>query len=130
MLSTARGKRGFSLVELLIVMVVIAILAGIVAISAGGLVSRANQFVYEVDEENLQRVTLSHFADTGTWPTKDGTIGPYDPDKTAVDMIKLIDTEYLLAAPASASSINIDGGTGPYTWYVDSDLRVKSEPEP
>lgn len=130
MLNRTRGKRGFTLLELLIVLVVIAIIAGIVAISAGSLVSRANLFSYDVDAENLQRVTLSHFSDMGTWPTKDGTIGPYDPDKTAIDVIKLIDAKYLHAAPASASSINIDGGTGPYTWYVDSDLRVKSEPEP
>lgn len=68
------GKRGFTLVELLIVMTIIAILVAIVVLSLTGFIGGAQETACEADQRSLQTAVLAYLATEGVWPTADGTI--------------------------------------------------------
>jgi prepilin-type N-terminal cleavage/methylation domain-containing protein len=48
------GRKAFTLIELLIVMVILAILAGIVIISIGGTIARGHANAYDADREQIE----------------------------------------------------------------------------
>ena len=72
------GKRGFTLVELLIVMTIIAILVGIVVMSLVGFLGAGQETVCQADERSLQTAVIAFWVLNGgsatDWPTTDGTI--------------------------------------------------------
>ncbi|MDR3164135.1 MAG: prepilin-type N-terminal cleavage/methylation domain-containing protein [Synergistaceae bacterium] len=61
-------KGGFTLVELLIVIMIIAILAGMMMLSAGSAVDSAETARIISDLRNLKSAALLFFADTMRWP--------------------------------------------------------------
>lgn len=69
--------RGFTIVELLIVIVVIAILAVVVAVSYNGIVTGANDAAIKSDIESIGRELMQRQARTGNYPVfTDTTAGP------------------------------------------------------
>lgn len=69
MLTLSRNKAGFTIVELLIVIVVIGILAAITIVSYNGIVNRAKDTQNQVDAATIGKVATAMYAvDTG-YPT-------------------------------------------------------------
>lgn len=68
-----RGKtvlqRGFTIVELLIVIVVISILAAITVVTYNGIQDRANETIGKADAVNSRKLILNYKAIHGTYPT-------------------------------------------------------------
>lgn len=72
-LKTMKKDRGFTIVELLIVIVVIAILAAIVIVAYNGVQKRAQASTARANAEGVQKVVEAYAADTsagnGSYPT-------------------------------------------------------------
>ncbi len=70
-----RRERGFTIVELLIVIVVIAILAAITIVSYNGISTRARYSVMQQDIEAMNKAVLLYYADNGKYPSTGTTAG-------------------------------------------------------
>ncbi len=66
------GERGFTLVELLLVLVIMGVLAAIVTISVVGLIGRGKEEGYEIDERHLQSAVTYFYYDTHAYDAVDG----------------------------------------------------------
>ena len=88
-------KKGFTIVELLIVVVVIGILAAITIVSFGGVTSQANVASLQSDLDNNSKKLQLYFTQYGSYPTAlDGSNCPSSP--TA-------DTNYCLKASGGST---------------------------
>lgn len=83
MSGTSTGD-GFSIIELLLMVVILGILATIVALSVGGLTTKADETACRADRRQLEKATEAYFARyaTETIPAT-GTVEPYE--QTLVD---------------------------------------------
>ena len=118
------GKRGFTLVELLIVMTIIAVLVGIVVMSLIGFLGAGEETVCQADQRSLQTAVIAFWVLNGgasdDWPTPLGFRGELiDWDAEDKDGNFFVD-EYVLEKPAS------DAGA---LWGIDADGIVVSTGE-
>lgn len=67
-------QRGFTIVELLIVVVVIAILAAITIVAYNGIQVRANNSAAESSVNTMVKKLTAYNSLSGTWPTATGTV--------------------------------------------------------
>ena len=89
-----RNTRGFTIVELLIVIVVIAILAAITVVAYNGIQNRANDTAIQSDLQALAKKVMLHYAEHGSYlpggsATNDSTKFPgmtFSPSKNAYDL--------------------------------------------
>lgn len=70
------NRRGFTIVELLIVIVVIAILAAITIVAYNGIQNRTNDTAVQADLRNFAGKIMEYQAINGTYPNGGGTTGP------------------------------------------------------
>jgi general secretion pathway protein G len=63
-----RSHRGFTLIEVLVVMVIITILAGISVAMYGGSVTRAEEAVLKQDLKEMREAIDAYHADKNKWP--------------------------------------------------------------
>lgn len=63
-----KKSKGFTLVELLIVVVIIGILAGMMMLSMGGATAKAEATKILSDMRNVKAAAVMYYADNGTWP--------------------------------------------------------------
>jgi general secretion pathway protein G len=63
-----RSQRGFTLIEILIVMVIITILAGISVAMYGNGVTRANEATLKTDLKEMREAIDAYHADKNKWP--------------------------------------------------------------
>lgn len=144
-----RGQKGFTLVEIIIVLAIMAVLAAIVIPNVTNFLDEGKDTSWESDQDALQVAVEGYRADTtnnptGAWPTVDGTTGlPIDGNSDgdyldAEDTRSFIDIEtlgtdaYLKGADdvRSADNTNFNttatNTTGSYGWYIDSNGVVRS----
>ena len=70
-----RQVSGFTIVELLIVIVVIGILAAITVVAYNGVQSRARQVKAQADITNVQKLVEAYYAQNGSYPMTTTTLG-------------------------------------------------------
>ena len=102
-----KKSKGFTLVELLIVVVIIGILAGMMMLSTGSATAKAEATKIVSDMRNMKAAAIMFYADGGGWPTKLGDLSAYLDGKIAsADTTKKIGiTTYAIASPDSVLSI-------------------------
>lgn len=129
-----KRQRGFTLVEILIVIGLMAILAAVIIPNVTGFLQRGERQAWNGDKRALQAAVDAYYTDPGNrvagvrqWPTINGTASDtYNASTVAISMPKLVNGNYLKEIPDSAGTAT--GGTGNYNWYVDSKGRVQSSP--
>ena len=78
MLNINTKERGFTIVELLIVIVVIAILAAISIVAYNGIQNNARASERQQDANNIVKVAETYFAQEGAYPTTTDHFGDAD----------------------------------------------------
>src|SRR3954466_6848377 len=69
MIERAREEGGFTLIELMIVIVILGILAGIVLFAVGGITDRGTVAACKTDLSTIQTGVEAYYAKTGGYPT-------------------------------------------------------------
>ncbi len=130
------GNKGFSLVEILIVLALIGILMAVVVPNLGGFLGRGKDQAYGADVRIVQAAANAYYTDTSTrpgarkYPTGDGAGGAITTNHY-INMDHLVSGGYLNDVPQSATTSNTTTsgkGLGTYSWYVDATGKVLSSP--
>lgn len=87
-------KGGFTLVELLIVIMIIAILAGMMLLATGSATDSADATKIINDIRSVKSAALLHYVDEQMWPTTADTFSVYVGTSLAPYMDRSIDTFY------------------------------------
>ncbi|OPX29968.1 MAG: N-terminal methylation, partial [Candidatus Omnitrophica bacterium 4484_171] len=72
-------KKGFTLIELIVVIAIIAVLAAIVAPNAFKAIEKGKISATIGDYKSIKTAAMAYYADTGVWPA-DGTDKDTDPN--------------------------------------------------
>ena len=122
-LKTMKKERGFTIVELLIVIVVIAILAAIVIVAYNGIQNRARDTNNKTDAISIAKVAEAVNADNGSYPTgtTDATLTTSFNSGTTAKLPNGIALKYLAAAgtaPTYATALADADNTTARTYTV------------
>ncbi len=121
-----QNKQGFTIVELLIVIVVIGILAAITIVAFNGVQARAKDGERVSDLKSVMKLMEMFYVDNGYYPRID-RLNPSQIDATMTNLLKVTNREIFLApgtTNSQSSFIGYVGGmtSGHYTyksWMTD-----------
>lgn len=105
-MTISQKKSGFTIVELLIVIVVIGILAAIVTVAYNGVSSRAKDSKRSSDLASIQKLLELYYADKGGYPTCAGAPGTNSPPALSANTVAFCLTDDLV--PAYTNSLPTD----------------------
>ena len=135
------GKKGLTLIELLIVLVILAILAGVIVLAVGGIFGRTGEQAYNLVRDELQLATTGYLTNTSHQdiPCVAGSTNATTGDCTIAIEDLLGPDELLREVPdgmREANCYNINGtamteedgcaDANSYTWLLDENGNVKS----
>lgn len=124
-----RSRRGFSLVEIMVVVVIIGLLAGAVTLKVGGYLGTAKQSRVKSDLATIKKAVESYYMTHMTYPSVDQGIDVLPIDNKADPW----GNKYIYNRPASRSDAPFEvytlgedgrqGGEGPnadvYSWQLE-----------
>jgi type IV pilus assembly protein PilA len=115
-----QSEKGFTIVELLIVIVVIGILAAIVIVAYNGIQDRAKNTKYQTDATALQKGAEAVNADLGAYPTgtDSATLTTAFNASGTFKIPSGVAVAYVTAAPTNAAATTAADGS-PRTFSVD-----------
>lgn len=123
-MSTHKQTKGFTIVELLIVIVVIGILAAITIVAYNGIQARARTTAVNSDLRSLEKAMLMYRADRGILPLSadwySGTAMP-PTSRWATEVIAGLKAEKIIATSALEKD-----PWGQYYWYDNNDCAIGS----
>lgn len=148
-----KHEKGFTLIEILIAISLLAIIAAIVVPNLTGLIGRGQSQAYRADQKAIQSTVDVYYTDptnrlllagqyirqqpTGSGKGSDSPgyayanqTSPGVGGSSYISFTFLIDQSLLTEFPASAAPVQNGSSafTGNYGWYVDSKGRVQSSP--
>ena len=110
----ANKRYGFTIVELLIVIVVIGILASIVIVAFNGIQQRARYAQHQSDIASVDKAIQLFHADNGSYPTISSAGGNTGSCATCLNNINGLVPNYIARLPSFPS-----GGTGYYVYITN-----------
>jgi len=126
------GKRGLTLIELLIVLVILAILAGVIVMAVGGVFGTTEREAYNACRDQLQTASIGYIAYNATTGISDLQIGTNNSLKVCLLLGSVADG-LLREVPDGVRAVNCDSGscegcsdTNHYEWRIDDDGNVAS----
>jgi prepilin-type N-terminal cleavage/methylation domain-containing protein len=122
MLTINRDERGFTLVELLIVISILGVLVAIVVPNVGGLLGAGKQASYNADQATIQTAVDAYYLtrNPNQYPTTGGGAGNIN--------YNFLVTNAVMLKTVPQSALPAQGGVGNYTWGVTAVGVVTSTP--
>ena len=121
------GKKGLTLIELLIVLVILAILAGVIVLAVGGIFGRTGEQAYNLVRDELQ------LAVTGYMTNSSHGLPVLSTNNSIIDVCLLLGPDELLReVPDGVRDANNGGtcngtaDTNHYVWILDEGGNVAS----
>lgn len=113
--------KGFTIVELLVVIVVIGILAAITMVSYSGVTTKANLSANKANASSVVSAADAYFAENGTYPTSGNLSAGSVKVPSSITIIATVPTS---AAPASITYVQ--ASTGYCVEYWDTVASAKA----
>ena len=108
--ATGGKDKGFTLVELLIVIVILGILATVTVFAVRGITDNAQDNACDTDAKSLNTALEAYYADNGVYPTD--TQGLAVLSSGAIKYLKTVPATFTYAAPATPAGDFTLTGTG------------------